>query len=118
MAFGKKNHVSIDPLSYNICLLGESKVGKTTLLKEVCEKLAGEDGYLFLECGAERGADSIEGINHINCPEWSMDYDEFTNSAGFIDVCDDIVANKTTEYPNLKVVIWDTYDFQIGRAHV
>lgn len=113
MAFGKKNHVSIDPLSYNICLLGESKVGKTTLLKEVCEKLAGEDGYLFLECGAERGADSIEGINHINCPEWSMDYDEFTNSAGFIDVCDDIVANKTTEYPNLKVVIWDTYDFLI-----
>lgn len=108
--FGKKNHVNLDPLAYNICLLGESKVGKTTLIKEACEKLAGEDGYLFLECGMERGADAIEGISYINCPEWNMDYDELTNSAGFADVCEDIIENKTSEYPNLKVVVWDTYD--------
>lgn len=108
--FGKKNHVNLDPLAYNICLLGESKVGKTTLIKEVCDKLAGEDGYMFLECGMERGADAIEGINYINCPEWNMDYDDFTNSAGFADVCEDIIENKASEYPNLRVVIWDTYD--------
>lgn len=113
MAFGKKNQINLDPLFYNTCLLGESKVGKTTLIKEVCEKLAGEDGYLFLECGSERGADSIANINYINCPEWSMDYDEFTNSAGFEDVCEDIIANKTSEYPDLKVVVWDTYDHLI-----
>ena len=35
MAFGRKNNVRLDPLAYNICLLGESKVGKTTLMKEV-----------------------------------------------------------------------------------
>lgn len=110
MAFGRKNHVKIDPLAYNTLLLGESKIGKTTLIKEVCEKLAGEDGYMFFEIGMERGADAIEGISHINCPDWSSDYDELTNSAGFIDVVDDIVANKTTEYKNLKVVVWDTYD--------
>ena len=46
--YGQKNHVKLDPLAYNICLLGESKVGKTTLIKEVCEKLAGSDGYMFL----------------------------------------------------------------------
>lgn len=116
MAFGKKNHVNLDPLAYNICLLGESKVGKTTLIKEVCEKLAGEDGYLFLECGLERGADAIEGINYINCPEWNMDYDELTNSAGFADVCEDIIENKTSEYSNLKAVVIDTYDHLITIA--
>lgn len=110
MGYGKKNHVNLDPLSYNIMLLGESKIGKTTLIKEVCEKLTG-DGYLFLECGMERGADAIEGINHINCPSWEMDeYDELTNSHGFYNVCEDIINNKTTEYPDLKVIIWDTYD--------
>lgn len=116
MAFGRKNHVNLDPLAYNICLLGESKVGKTTLIKEVCEKLSGEDGYMFMECGSERGADAIEGINYINCPEWNMDYDELTNSAGFADVCEDIIENKTSDYPNLKVVIWDTYDHLITIA--
>lgn len=114
--FGQKNHVKLDPLTYNICLIGESKVGKTTLIKEVCEKLAGDDGYMFLECGQERGADAIEGINHINCPEWWMDYDELTNSAGFGDVCDDIIDNKTTDYADLKVVIIDTYDQLITLA--
>ena len=38
MAFGKRNHVSLNPLNYNICLLGESKIGKTTVIKEFCEK--------------------------------------------------------------------------------
>lgn len=110
MAFGKKNHVNLNPLAYNIMLLGESKIGKTTLIKEVCEKLAGEDGYIFLECGQERGADAIEGINYINCSEWEKDYDELSNSAGFMDVCEDIIENKVSDYPNLKVVVCDTYD--------
>lgn len=110
MAFGKKNHVNLDILAYNTALLGESKVGKTTLIKEVCEKVAGENGYLFLEIGMERGADAIEGINHINCPDWSSDYDELTNSAGFSDVIDDIVTNKNSDYKSLRAVVFDTYD--------
>lgn len=82
----------------------------TTIIKEVCEKLAGEDGYMFLECGKEDGADSIDGINYLNCPEWSMDYEEDTNSIGFEDFIDDVVDNKVSEYPYLKTVIIDTYD--------
>lgn len=110
MGYGKKNIIKIDPLSYNIGLIGESGIGKTTIIKEMCEKLAGEDGYRFLECGKEDGADGINGINYLNCPEWSMDYDEMTNSIGFEDFIDDVVENKTTEYPDLRTVVIDTYD--------
>ena len=116
MAFGRKNVVKIDPLSYSITLLGESKCGKTTLIKEYCEKLAGEDGYLFIETGAERGADAINGINYINAPEWNMEFDEYTNSAGFADICEDIIDNKTTDYKNLRVVVVDTFDQLIDIA--
>ena len=76
----------------------------------MCEKLVGEDGYRFLECGKEDGADGIDGINYLNCPEWSMDYDEYTNSIGFEDFVDDVVEHKSTEYPDLKTVVIDTYD--------
>ena len=72
MGYGKKNTIKIDPLSYNIGLIGESGIGKTTIIKEMCEKLVGEDGYRFLECGKEDGADGINGINYLNCPEWIM----------------------------------------------
>lgn len=111
MAFGKKNVVKIDPLSYSLCLLGESKAGKTSLIYEYCKALTkSDDGYLFFEIGSERGADAISGINYINTPYWNMDYDEYSNSAGFADVCDDIIENKSESYPNLRVVVWDTYD--------
>lgn len=110
MGYGKKNVIKIDPLSYNIGLIGESGIGKTTIIKEMCEKLVGEDGYRFLECGKEDGADGIDGINYLNCPEWSMDYDEYTNSIGFEDFVDDVVEHKSTEYPDLKAVVIDTYD--------
>ena len=110
MAFGKKNKVKIDPFSYNIGLLGEPGIGKTTIIKEMCEKNLGENGYLFVECGKEDGADAIEGISYINCPEYSAEYDEYNNSVGFSELIEDIIENKTTEYPDLRVVVIDTYD--------
>lgn len=110
MAFGKKNIVKIDPLNYNIGLIGESGIGKTTIIKEMCEKLAGEDGYLFAECGKEDGADAISGINYINCPAWSQDYDEYSNSVGFDELIDDILENKESDYKSLKTLVIDTYD--------
>jgi len=110
MAYGKKNQVNVDPFRYNIGLIGESGIGKTTTIWEMCKKHLGEDGALFLECGKEDGADAIEGINYINCPEWSAEYDEYNNTIGFEDMVDDIIENKTSEYPNLRVVVIDTYD--------
>ena len=98
--FGKKNHVKIDPFNYSLMLLGEPKIGKTSLLYEVAEKLVGEDGYIFAELFREKGADSIEGIVAENIPTWD-DWVEFV---------DDIVGNKTTDYADLRVVFADTYD--------
>ena len=114
MAFGRKNHVKVDPTAYSFMLLGEPKIGKTTVLKEVAEKLVGEDGYMFVELGRERGADAIENINYINCPEYHMDYDEETNSVGWDDLVCDIESNKSEEYPNLKLILMDTYDQYIN----
>lgn len=109
--FGRRNNVNLDILSYNIMLLGESGSGKTSLINNVCNKYTGNpEAVLFLEIGSERGADAISGINYINCPEWDMDYDEFDNAAGFATVCEDIIENKSTGYPELRAVVWDTLD--------
>lgn len=120
MKFGKKNEIKIDPLKYNLALIGESGIGKTTIIKQYCEKLAGENGYIFLEMGKEDGADAISGINYINCPEWDMEYDEFTNSIGFNTFIEDVVENKTTDWKDLRVVVVDTYDelFTIAESEV
>lgn len=120
MKFGKKNEIQVNPLMYNMMLIGESGIGKTTIMKEYCEKLAGEDGYIFLEIGKEDGASSISGINYLNCPEWDMDYDEDTNSIGFNTFIEDVVDNKSTDWKDLKVVVIDTYDelFAIAEPEV
>jgi len=98
--FGKKNEIKLDPLQYNIGLLGESGIGKSTIMKQICEKLAGPDGYIALDIGKEDGHSAIQGIVTEPIEDW----------AKFVDVTDDIIENKTTDYPDLKVVIIDTYD--------
>lgn len=110
MKFGRKNEIKIDPLAYNFMLIGESGIGKTTIIKEYCEKLAGENGYIFLETGKEDGQDAINGINYITCDSWDDDYDETSNTMGFAAFIDDVVENKSTDWADLKVVVVDTLD--------
>ena len=111
MAFGKRNEIKVDILNYNIGLIGESGIGKTTIIKEVLEKLTGTpEGALFAECGKEDGADAINNINYINCPDWDSDYDENANAVGFSLLIDDIIENKVSDYPKLRTLVIDTYD--------
>ncbi len=98
--YGKRNEIKLDILKYNIGLIGESGIGKTTIIKEMVERLAGEDGYLFLECGKEDGADAINGIVYENVRDWET----------FEEITGDIIDNKSTDYPMLRTVIIDTYD--------
>lgn len=97
--FGKKNKVSLNPLDANICLLGLPKIGKTTIMKEIAEKLVG-DNYMFLEMYRENGAKYIEDIIYEDVPDWET----------FVEIIDDIVDNRTTDYADLKVVFLDTLD--------
>lgn len=98
--FGKKNVVKIDPLKYNVGLIGESGVGKTTLMKKVCEKLAGEDGYLILNIGREDGVDAISGAMYEDIPDYPT----------LVEFVEDVVENKATDYKDLRVVVIDTID--------
>lgn len=120
MKFGKKNEILIDPLKYNFALIGESGIGKSSVIKEYCEKLAGEDGYIFLEVGKEDGQSAINGLNYVTCLEWDADYDEDTNTIGFNTFIEDVVENRSTDWKDLKVVVLDTYDeiFSVAEQEV
>ena len=98
--FGKKNEINLNPLAYNIGLCGESGVGKSTIIKQVCEKLVGDEGYISLDIGKEDGHKAISGIITESVPDWET----------FAEIVDDIVENKDSDYPKLQVVVIDTYD--------
>lgn len=98
--FGQKREICIDPLAYNIGLIGESGIGKSTVIKEVCEKLAGDEGYIALDIGKEDGHDAINGIASAKIPDW----------ATFKEFCDDVIDNKLTDYKDLRVIVLDTFD--------
>lgn len=98
--FGKKVQIDLNPLSYNICLLGEAGIGKSTIAKTICQKLVGDNGYIALDIGKEDGHKAISGIVSEKCDTWKK-YNE---------VIEDIAENKFSDYPDLKVVIIDTFD--------
>ena len=104
--FGKRNHVSLSVLDTSLILMGSPKVGKTSILKEVYEKVAGEDGYMFLEMYREKGASKIEGISYEDVETWEK----------FKDLVSDIEENKDTDYPDLKVIVIDTWDNAVALA--
>lgn len=100
MAFGKRSTISDNLYDYSIMICGESGVGKTTVISELCEKEFGEDGYLLLNTGDEEGVSAIEGVTYEDVPTYKK----------FVEISNDIIKNKNTDYPNLKVVIIDTLD--------
>lgn len=98
--FGKKNKVKDNLANYNICILGESGIGKTTLMVNTCQKLFGEDGYIVLNMGKEDGIDCIDGAI----------YEDVPNFKAFDTITQDIIKNKKEDYPDLKVLVTDTLD--------
>lgn len=100
MAFGKRSKISDNLYDYSIMICGESGIGKTTVLSELCEKEFGWDGYLLLNTGDEEGVSAIDGVTYEDVPTYKK----------FDEVVKDIIKNKKTDYANLKVVILDTLD--------
>ncbi len=98
--YGKKVDISLNPLDYSLYLMGESGIGKTTVIKQMCEKLVGDEGYLFLTCGKESDRATIQGIECEPIWDWEK----------FDDVTLDIIENRFSDYQDLKVVVIDTID--------
>lgn len=96
--YGKRNIVSRNITDYNLALLGEPGIGKTTLMYEVCEKLV-DDGYIILNMGKEDGISALNAIAE-SIDSWKK-FDEVTK---------DIIRNKETDYSDLKIVVIDTID--------
>jgi GTPase SAR1 family protein len=83
-----------------IGLLGEPGIGKTTTMVQICHKEFGDDGYIIFNCGKEQGIDAINNAIYEDIEDWKK-FDEVTK---------DIIKNKKTDYPNLKVVVIDSID--------
>lgn len=107
--FGKKVTVSKNMNDFMIGMLAPSGFGKTTLMYKTCEKLFGDDGYIIGDMGNENGVAALDGVVAERIPTWKK----------FKEVVDDIVKNKETDYPSLKVFVMDTLDaaFEIAEEY-
>lgn len=98
--FGKRNTISKKITDYSVNILGVSGIGKTTLMVNVCHKLVGDDGYIIFNMGKEDGISCIDGAIYENIETWKK----------LEEVSKDIIRNKDTDYPDLKIVVFDTID--------
>lgn len=98
--FGKKNKVSANIWSYNIGLLGESGIGKSTIIFKMLDKLVGDDGYIMLDIGKEDGHEALNGVvTH-----------KVENFDKLLEFWEDVYKNRDTDYKDLKVIAYDTLD--------
>jgi len=107
--FGKKNIVSKNMNDFMIGVMAPSGFGKTTLMYKTCDKLFGDTGYIVCDMGSENGISALDGVVAERVPTWKR----------FKEIVDDIVKNKDSDYPDLKVIVMDTLDaaFEIAEEY-
>lgn len=106
----KINRIKADLGSYpHYMLLGIRKIGKTTFVRDLIkEKYGDATKGLLISCGAENGYHSLDDLQVEEAKVFNQDYDEETDSRGFIQIVDDVVENNK-EY-GIKLVAIDTLD--------
>lgn len=110
MALWKTNEVKVDIASYMHYIRGVKKVGKSTLFKELIEKIGqgNMNKGLLISLGDEDGYKALDGLVVATAPTWSE----------FVDIVDELVENpKENEF---KFIALDTVDelFQIATEEV
>lgn len=115
----KRNRVKLELGSYPpILIMGERKIGKSTLMYNLAELEYSLDEMLLISCGKEKGFKALDDIQYEECRVWTKKEDEKTGERGFVQVVDDIVKNNNEL--GLKMVVIDTLDtlFDIGEEDV
>lgn len=96
---GKKNVVRADLAMYDYILLGESKIGKTTLANSLGNTLYGDEGILLLELGREFGTAHLDCF-YEDVPTWD-DLEE---------IIDVLVKERNTTFKNTRMIAIDSLD--------
>ena len=108
MAF-KKNKVKVDLRSYPpYLIMGERKVGKTSLVYELAKLNYSLDEMLLISMGDEKGFHSLDGIQYEECFKWNKIARNENDDRGFVQIVKDLVENNK-EY-GFKMVVIDTLD--------
>lgn len=102
---GKKNIVSLSPENYTHVIIGEEKVGKTTLIANIAKEYYGSlDSLLCISVGKEKGHKAIQGLI----------YEEPQNWQEFVAIVDELIQNPNENH--FKIVSIDTIDELIKLA--
>lgn len=72
----------------------------TTIMVDTCEICFGPEGYILLDIGKEDGVCSLADVT----------YEHIETFKDFEKLAKDIIKNKETNYPDLKVLVIDTLD--------
>lgn len=105
MALGKKNKVKVALENYTHLIMGERKVGKTTLLANIAKEVYGNvDDLLLISIGDEDGYHALDGINYENPMEWTE----------FVKIVDELVNNPNEN--EFKIIGIDTIDELVALA--
>lgn len=116
MAF-RINTVKADICSYpHTIIMGEPKVGKTTIFRDLIIERYGSFEYgLLISCGSEKGYKALDNLLVEDAPCWTKEYGygeedlpEDLWTRGFVEIVDELV--ETAHEQNIKIVGIDTFD--------
>ena len=97
---GKIREVKVDLGSYSYLINGTAGIGKTTTVCEIGQKEFGVDGFLLLTIGKEPEPEHIGNLWN----EVARDWDDLE------EIIDTLCEYKNEDYPNLRMIGYDSVD--------
>ena len=104
MALGQKNKVKVAIESYVHLIIGEKKIGKTTLVAEIAKSRGSLDKLLSISVGDEDGFHAIDGLIYENPMTWKE----------FVAIVDELIQKP--EENDFDYVAIDTIDELVSIA--